>query len=288
MGETIVQGGGSEAANLRASVQWIILSAGALAAALIARIPHTDVESLSTLGLVVATACLSVAALFAGVVLFKAARVLTVAHMPASEIAARQQGHLSRLDRELEPPRDLVTRVVQGRASELLASFGSVDAALASKRRVHARLMSPGLRSGGGLDRQLLLAQLSDVDNRLAEVRAAVQYEASLARHHDLLKTIPWAGLVMISCVFVYVLTPLVFPREGVSQISEPVPVTVSIANPSVFNISNTCPYRRPGVAIAGTKSTPVVVLEPVSQSCPGETLILKRDAPAVVSYQDG
>lgn len=261
----------TEAANLRTSVQWIIAAAGGLTAVLIARIPAVDPASLSTTGLVITNLLLTIAACLAGTVLYLAAQVLTVAHLPASHIGTREQTYRTDLKRQLRPPPELIAGVLEAQRSELLGAYESIDEALEAKRTIHARLtraaepMEPD-------ERELLLAQLSDVDRRLGDVRAAVQYETSLERHRRLLRALPRLGLGIVASLLCYVFITSFFAAPH-DRISSPTPVAVHITDLAAAGMPTSCPHQRFGFAIAGSREAPLVLLEPQSSTCPGQTL---------------
>lgn len=264
---------GTEASNLRASVQWIIATAGAVIAVVIARIPQASLTDLSAPGVALTLICLVAAAALAGTVLHLAARVLTVAHMPASQIATREQSQRARLDGDLQPAPELAATVVTATASELLGSFESLDDALRVKRRIHARLMEVA-GAVPAEERELLLAQVADIDKRLADVRAAVQYDTALARHQTLLRRLPWLGGGLLACLVVYALTPTLLGANR-STITTPVPVAVTITDPSAVGMSSACPQTRTGVAVGGSRQAPVVVVEPIA-GCPALTFTVR------------
>jgi hypothetical protein len=265
----------TEATNhLRASLQWLVGAAGATAAVIVAALQLGDLRSLPGCA-VVLVGIAEVAALTVAIaLLLGAARVLTLRSLSATEISNRE---LQARAVKMSPGQDVNDDVLKWLRTHRSALLGTADSVtdIQTDGLVAALKASDELAAGREVqwqgrnldpkapeDRELLARQVASSEQRLTQIAAAVHEWRTRTAYDKLVGKFKVGGWIFGVSVAVMALLPAVVAEEDADvAVTEPMRVTLVVNDAAAAGLEAGCAGRQSAVAIGGTLSHPVVVL---------------------------
>lgn len=253
--------------NLRSTVKWLVGSAGATAAAIIAGTQLIDYSNRNPAGAALAAFAVATALGLTLAFLIRAAKILTVPRPTAidlsnAEFRANALDARTRLEGKIT---DLDVQWVLSRASYLLGPYDTVTELLAAAHQQESD------NTAGSIT--------AEIRQRIDLVEQAAHYRDTSNAYGELLKHFRCGSAAFIIAVIAFSVSGLLHkagPTELPNRITTPVAVQVVTVDQN-----SKCP-RRSGVAVDGSLSAPTVVVAPAGH-CPAETIIPPRPDLAII-----
>ncbi|MBB2890861.1 hypothetical protein [Flexivirga oryzae] len=200
-------------ADLRATVKWLVGSAGATAVVLVGGLQLTRLPNPARTAGIVAAVAAAVAIGLALTLLTAAARVLAVPRMTATDLSDREI-NAGALDPDA-PARinDDVVRWVRGHGVHLLAGERTITElcslrATAQKTARDLRHRQDNRRVDQGEPENMARVnqELADIDAALTRLEDAVHYQRCDLRFRRMVSLFPWAGALFVAAVVTFAL----------------------------------------------------------------------------------
>lgn len=259
--------------ELRSSLKWLIGSAGAAAAVVVAALQLDEIPTSPLWAAVVVTLAEVLALGVTLALLIAASRVLTLPRLTATEISNREIDSNVLNPKPGDEIQDDVIRWIVERKSYLLGTAENVTALysdylseplrrldeLATGRSVtwRGRTLDPTSNA----DREALAAVVTATEARLARIEDAVHYWLSEKSYRNLLGNFTLGGIVFAVSIAVIVLVPALISESDGIPVMEPVPVDVIVQDAHLAGLPSGCAGSLTGVAVGGTLEQPVVAL---------------------------
>lgn len=229
--------------HVNESLKWLVGSAGAAAAFLVAGVQLQSPE-LDGGGAVVYAIAVVLAVGSALAVLFGAARVLCAERLPAAAIAQREfkSNRLAGKPLIEDDSDEVVTWVQDERGPSLLGTAMSVTELVQRTQR------------GTPEEKAEAFARLGLIEGALHLRRVQTAFR----------KLIGWAiaaSVVLVASLAVLVALPSVATPPGVVNVDAPIPVDVLVVNEAAADIPEECGTKFEGVAVGGTLDNPRLVI---------------------------
>ncbi len=273
--------------ELRDTLKWLIASAAAAAAVLIATLQLKGFGQLAAAGPLRQAAAAVAAAVALGTILFVVvggARVLATPRLSVHDLADRElkAGGVT-LTLRLEPLKDrLVQDVLEQRSylldgSETIADFYkrylasmSVRAAVIAGNR--ADLAGRHLDGAVAADRELVEIIAAQNEAKVERLEAKAQFLEAQRRFEHLIRRFPLGGFVFVVAVIAFAL--LIPSPTSNDPVSRPTPVSVYLkAEPVHYGFPESCDKRQlNGIAVGGTFENPIIITEEAA-GCPARVL---------------
>ncbi len=283
--------------DLRDTVKWLIASAAAVTAVLVAAVQFKGLGQLANADLV-RQATAAVAAFTALIVILlvvvKGAQILATPHFSVNDLVDRemQAGGVA-LNIRVTPLQDSIIQEILERRSFLLDGKQTVsafyseyldvlrgrDAVIAGGTAVMAGRQLDG---GNQADREAAERSVTLIEKKVERLEEEAQFLAAQSRFRRLSRWFPLGGFVLVfAIVILAVLTT--WPAAS-AQISQPTQVTIYLkAGPARYGFPASCTKREfSGVAIGGTFEQPIVITNKTS-GCP-PTLLRSGNVIAIPS----
>ncbi|SKO14317.1 Uncharacterised protein [Mycobacteroides abscessus subsp. bolletii] len=253
--------------NLRSTVKWLVGSAGAIAAAIIAGTQLIDYSNRNPAGAALAAVAVATALWLTLAFLIRAAKILTVPRPTAidlsnAELRANALDARTRLEGKIT---DSDVQWVLSRASYLLGTYDTVTELLAAAHEQESD------NTAGAIT--------AEIRQRIDLVEQAAHYRDMSNAYGQLLKHFRSGSAAFIFAIIAFSVSGLLHkaaPTESPNRITTPVAVQVVTVDQN-----SKCPNRS-GVAIDGTLSTPTVIVAPTGP-CPAETIVPPRPDLAII-----
>jgi hypothetical protein len=281
--------------NLRDTVKWMIASASAVAAVLVAglQVKHLgDLADSSPLRLVGAAASALVALLLALAVVAAAVRVLAVPRLSVRDLSAREvkAGGMHTYRERLEPLRDrLIQSLLEQRTyllgrhesiTEFYREYVAILHAQQQLTRGETALLGTRQFTPGSLeDRTDLHALCRQVQQDAERLESAAQLSLGQMKFQRLADWLSWGGVLFAIAVLTFAW--LSNMPENSSAITRPVPVQIHVRNAAEAGLPRGCRTSElRGIAVGGTFLQPDVITE----AAPGcASTVIDRGAGVVV-----
>lgn len=254
--------------NLRATVKWLVASAGAVVAAIIAGAQLIDYSDRSWLGAGIAAIAVVVALSLAIALVARAAKILTVPRSTIIELANAEtrEGPSADQQRIAGIFKDPNVEWILARSSYLLGQYKTVselrDAYDSAVETVQAGV------GDGDANRRLGILR-----SYVTRVEDAAHYRDTADSYNDLMGKFRNGSIAFVAAVIAFSISGLFQaspePKPH-NLITEPVPVRVQYPN-DPESIAPSC-RDRAGVAIDGTLAQPTVVV-PATAGCVAGTV---------------
>ncbi|WP_273733357.1 hypothetical protein [Mycolicibacterium septicum] len=252
--------------NLRSTVKWLVASAGAVAAAIIAGAQLVDYSGRNAWGVGLAALAVVVALSLTIALLLTAAKILTVPRPTVVDLAntetrsgANKPGALEK--GEINDPNVLW---LLSRRSYVLGPYRTVEDLLSSYREVNSEVAEDP-------ESEEARKSLSHLRPQIEMVEEAAHYRDMAAAYDSLVGRFGKGAIVFILAVVAFSISGLLrAPDKPLNPVTKPVPVrvvTTNTANPTPRECRD-----RLGVAIDGTLASPTVVMPPTPQ-CAATTI---------------
>jgi hypothetical protein len=255
--------------TLRSTVKWLVASAGAVAAAIIAGAQLVDYSNRSLCGAVLAATAVAVALTATLLLLARAARILTVPRPTATDLANAEitAGALDEKRRATGQIGDSKVEWLLANTTYLLAGHSTVSDLLAAYSGAQADAATNP--SDDGARRRVV-----ELQHQISTVEEAAHYRDTSESYSGLMREFTPGAIAFIIAVLVFAISGLFVkptPDRPTNPVTEPIPVEVVDLSPSPGTPTECA--TRDGVAIGGTLTTPTVALAPVGH-CPAETVV--------------
>jgi hypothetical protein len=269
--------------DLRDTVKWLIASAAAVTAVLVAAVQFKGLGQLANAGLerqaIAAVAAFSALTVILLVVV-KGAQILATPHLSLNDLADRelQAGGIT-LKVRIQPLPDTLIQEILERRSFLLDGQQTIsdfyteyrdlmqgrDAVVAGRTAMMAGRQLDGSIAG---DRETAERLAALVEKKVERLEAEAQFLTAQDRFRRLSRWFPLGGFILVLAIVTMAI--LTTWPQGSVQISQPTPVTVYLkANPARYGFPASCTERElSGVAVGGTFEHPVVITNNVP-GCP-------------------
>jgi type IV secretory pathway VirB2 component (pilin) len=266
--------------NLRSTVKWLVASAGAVVAAIIAGAQVVNYSDRNVWGVLLAAIAVIVALFLAILLLIRAAKILATKRRTATDLAndesrARLTPDAQRLGQIGDPKVEWLL----ARGPYLLGSYANVTELLSAYEQANTQVQKTP-------DYPAAVQSLADLRQRIGVVEEAAHYRDVLGEYETLLSQFrKGATLFVIAVILFSVSGFLRKPEKPTNSITGPVPVRVVITD-TARPTPTPAPCRdRNGVAIGGTLTSPTVVMPPTDK-CAAETLTPQKPAAVVIPQQ--
>lgn len=265
---------GAALENLRSTVQWLVASAGAVVAAIIAGAQLVDYSGRNLWGVGLAALSVLTALSITLVLLARAAKILTVPRPTATDLsnAEMRAGALDQQRRAAGQINDTNVEWLLARRTYLLGRYPTVTELLSAYSRASDDVANEPAE-------EVAQGQASILGQRIGTVERAAQYRDMLKAYDALLKGFRVGATLFIVAVLLFSVSGLFrkATRETPSNpVTTPIPVRVIIPGTSV-----PCADRT-GVAVGGNLTDPTVVMPPAGQ-CPAGMLTPQQSGAVVI-----
>ena len=265
---------GAALENLRSTVKWLVASAGAVVAAIIAGAQLVDYSGRTVWGASLAALSVVTALSITIVLLVRAAKILTVSRPTATDLsnAEMRAGALDQQRRTTGQIDDTNVEWLLARRTYLLGRYPTVTELLSAYNRATDDVENESAKESA----QRLASSLRQ---RIGTVEEAAHYRAMSRAYDALLKGFRKGAILFIVAVLLFSVSGLFrkATRETPSNaVTTPIPVRVIVTGTPV-----PCADRI-GVAVGGTLTSPTVVMPPVGQ-CPAGILTPQQSGAVVI-----
>ncbi|SEJ77302.1 hypothetical protein SAMN04487917_11320 [Arthrobacter sp. yr096] len=266
--------------NLNSTLKWLVASAGAIAAAIVAGLQLTAIANLQPWAALIAACGATVALIAIGVILLGATRVLalqgkTVNELSNDELDAGVLDPKPNLDAAKLPPQ---IAWVHERRTFLLGDATSItslyaDGIVGAKRALDAlRRGEPSTWSQRDLDPAVDVAWLereyAATTARVELLEEAATYWQKRDAYSQLLDKAPrWFALFVLGVV-IFAIMPVWGRANPAAEITDPLPVQIYVKDARVAGVPDGCPATLSGRMVGGSLQQPIVVTLPI-ESCP-------------------
>ncbi|HTX97324.1 MAG TPA: hypothetical protein VME67_22260 [Mycobacterium sp.] len=250
-------------------MKWLVASAGAVVAAIIAGAQLVDYSGRKAAGVALAAIAVAVALSLALILLVRAAKILTIARPTATDLANAEfrAGALDENRRASGQIQDAGVNWILARASYLLAPYATVNALLTAYRNARTQ-------SSANPDDESVQRKLSELQQQIDTVEEAAHYRDMSSAYKQLLRHFRVGATIFVLAVILFSVAGL-FRKEPTNRplnpVTKPFPVRI-ITNPQPNHPAPAC-HDREGVAVGGTLTRPTVVASPTSE-CPAGTMV--------------
>lgn len=273
--------------HLRSSLRWLVASAGAIAAALVAGLQLTNLATLPWFPLLIALGAAIFALSITFAFLIATAKVLTQDRLTATELSNREirAGLITEALRVDPVKDDSVIRWIQERRTYLLGPYttvtalysdgliGSIKAAEQLKQGNKVSWRNRKLNPASAEDLSFVETAAQDATKRIELTEDAAQYAATALAYRSLLAKMPWWAIAFCISVIVFATIPsLAAPTKVLTPVTKPTPVRVVILDPEQAGLGPGCGAETQGVAVGGTFERPVIALTG-TPDCPARVL---------------
>jgi hypothetical protein len=273
--------------SLRDTVKWLIASAAAVTAVLVAAVQFKGLGQLASANFarqVTAATAAFAALIVILLVVVKGAQILATPHLSINDLVDRelQAGGVTRNVRTSPLRDDLIQKILERRSylldaqqtisafyAEYLNLLRGRDAVVAGGTAVLAGRQLDGSKQAD-IETAERFAAL--IERKVERLEGEAQFLAAQRRFRNLSRWFPFGGLVLV-CAIVIMAILTTWPTTTV-QISQPTRVTIYLkANPAHYGLPASCTKREfSGVAVGGTFVQPIVITSE-SAGCPATLL---------------
>ncbi|SPM40548.1 hypothetical protein AU192_16410, partial [Mycobacterium numidiamassiliense] len=257
---------GASIENLRATLRWLIASAGAVVAAIIAGAQLVDYSKRSVLGVVLAASAVILGLALTLILLAQTARVLTVPRPMATDLdRAEFDADAGDINVRLSGEMNLKVQWIIDRKSYLLGGYDTVHDLLVAWKTADSECQDKS-------DDQNLAAELKRLERQIDIVEEAAHYRDLSNAYDRLIRRFSKGSIAFIVSVILFAVSGIAGrpPDSKPSNvITQPIPVRVFISAPS--DVPASC-QERDGVAIGGDLTKPIVVMPP-TPACSAATM---------------
>lgn len=274
---------GARTDTITTTVKWLVASAGAAAAAIVAGLQLTAVADLTPSAALIATASAGLALAVVGSVLLKAGNFLAMAHPTATEISNQEiaAGILEAIPVPVDHVKYPLAAWIQERRSSLIDDANSltafyVDNVVGAARALAAlkkgdntgwggRDLNPN--AAGDADLKYVQAALDEAALTIANVEDAAAYWQTRTAFQALMawtrSGLPLRFVVFLVAVLTFALVPVWGRSHEEAKVTESFPVTIYVQDALKAGVPATCPQRLTGQAVGGYLDHPTVVTNP-------------------------
>lgn len=252
--------------NLRSTVKWLVASAGAVAAAIIAGAQLVDYSNRNWLGASLSAIAVATALSLALYLLLAAARILTIPRKTVTELANAEMR---------EPPTAVLTGTfnsptvewVLARKDYLLGPYPNVRALLAAYGRIDVAKLDE--------NREVW----ADIERRIARVEEAVHYRDVSKEYDKLLGKFKWGALAFVGAVVLFSIAGLFHAKSddhsGGSGSGQPTccpSICTPTTTPSSTSSTTTTTFSStsPTTTTTPSSTSPKTTTTPSSTALPG------------------
>ncbi|MGB2922301.1 MAG: hypothetical protein WBB57_26160 [Mycobacterium sp.] len=268
--------------TLRSTVKWLVASAGAVAAAIIAGAQLVDYSDRNWAGATFAALAVAVSLALTLTLLARAAKILTVPRPTATDLANAElrAGAVDPAKRASGQITDTDVQWLLARATYLLGPHDTVHTLLAE----YDRAISTASANDADARAEQLRKQV-ELNRRIGLVEEAAHYRDMSSAYNELIGSFKVGATAFIAAVIVFagsgLLRPGDEPQQPANQITKPIPVRVVTTTAHGTDPHPDC-LDREGMAIGGTLTSPTVVVNP-TPSCAAETIEPSRPGLVVI-----
>jgi hypothetical protein len=249
--------------TLRGTIKWLVASAGAVAAAIIAGAQVVDYSDRSLWGAGLAAGAVAAGLALTLLLLGRAANILTIPRPTATDLAnaeikadaadehRRLSGQISDPDVEWLLARTTYLLGGHDTVSDLLAAYTAAQAAAAANPGDDAAQRS-----------------LTRLNQHIGTVEEAAHFRDMSKGYNTLMRQFPCGAAAFVIAAIVFAVSGLLTKPAAEPMITQPLSVEVNDISPEASPCST-----RSGVAIAGTLTAPTVVM-PSTEACPAATFV--------------
>lgn len=258
--------------ELRGSLKWLVATAGATAAALVAGLQIGHLGDLpiwiAAIGACAALLALAIAFEF----LHAAALVLTIPEPTIIDLRNKEANDPHALyPARTEPPADPLVAWIYQRRTLLLGGATSIGELYTQAFDLAKDLSAPEA-SQAPRDLPYIRQRLEDVQARITTIEEATHLHLTEVRYDQLMTNLRKRAGLFAAGVLVFALAPALQQKSAAVQVTQPIPVTIFVQDPHEAGIPLACGSQVAGVAVGGDLKHPVVAL-PATKDCPARLL---------------